>query len=57
VSLAASAEASIVQIDAALAALDRGEGGTCEVCGEAIPDERLDAVPGTGRCVRCAAGG
>jgi RNA polymerase-binding transcription factor DksA len=57
VSLAASAEASVARIDAALDALDRGDGGRCEVCGEPIPDERLDAVPGTLRCVRCAAGG
>jgi RNA polymerase-binding transcription factor DksA len=57
VSLAASAEASIGRIDAAIAAIDRGEGAVCEVCGDAIPDERLDAVPGTVRCVRCAAGG
>lgn len=25
----------------------------CEDCGELIPEQRLKAVPGTTRCVRC----
>lgn len=25
----------------------------CEDCGELIPDKRLQAVPGTTRCVKC----
>lgn len=35
----------------ALAKLDDGSYGTCEVCGEAIPDERLEAVPAARFCV------
>lgn len=26
----------------------------CSVCGEAIPQERLEALPDTGTCVRCS---
>lgn len=41
-------------IDAALARMDEGSYGTCVVCGETIPDERLEARPLSVRCVRCA---
>ena len=27
----------------------------CEICGKAIPAERLEALPETKRCVECAA--
>ena len=43
-------------VDAAVARLDRGTYGQCEICGEAIPPERLDALPATATCVNCAAG-
>ncbi len=26
----------------------------CEICGQAIPPERLEALPETRRCVECA---
>lgn len=35
----------------ALDKLDSGTYGTCEACGETIPDERLEAVPGARYCV------
>jgi DnaK suppressor protein len=35
----------------ALDKLDSGTYGTCEVCGEPIPDERLEALPGARYCV------
>lgn len=35
----------------ALEKLDSGTFGTCEVCGEPIPDERLEALPGARYCV------
>lgn len=55
-SLAAEARAQLTGLDAALAALDRGEDiGICVDCGVTIGAERLVAVPGTRRCVRCAA--
>ncbi len=44
--------------DEVLAALDRvdaGTFGTCEACGKAIPQERLEALPYARHCVRCAA--
>ena len=41
-------------IDAALRALDDGTYGICVGCGAPIGAERLDAVPGTELCVRCA---
>lgn len=47
-----------VRIDRARQALARIEDGTygkCVVCGEAIPRERLEAVPETPYCVRDAA--
>jgi DnaK suppressor protein len=43
------------EIDTALARLDAGTYGTCEVCGEAIAPARLEALPWTASCVRCAA--
>ncbi len=38
----------------ALAALDDGSYGRCEVCGSPIPAERLEARPGARTCVGCA---
>jgi hypothetical protein len=26
----------------------------CEICGKLIPKERLEALPGTKRCIECA---
>jgi RNA polymerase-binding transcription factor DksA len=47
-------EARIRQIDDAIARVDAGTYGTCIVCGKAIPDERLEAVPDTPYCVKDA---
>ncbi len=41
-------------IDAALARLKNGSYGTCAICGEKIPDARLDALPYVTTCVNCA---
>jgi RNA polymerase-binding protein DksA len=40
-------------IRAALARLDRGTYGICEVCGEPIDPERLAVLPETTRCILC----
>lgn len=40
-------------IDAALERLNKGEFGTCDDCGQRIPDKRLKAVPWAAYCVRC----
>jgi DnaK suppressor protein len=43
------------QISAALERIGAGVYGQCQECGKQIPDERLDAIPYTPHCVRCAA--
>jgi len=42
-------------IDHAMQRIENGNYGLCEVCGEEIPLERLQAVPYTTQCVRCRA--
>ncbi|MGA0714953.1 MAG: TraR/DksA family transcriptional regulator [Gemmobacter sp.] len=42
------------QIDAALARIEDGEYGFCARCGSAISAERLDLLPATPFCKRCA---
>jgi DnaK suppressor protein len=38
-------------VEQALAKLEAGEYGRCEVCGKEIPEERLEAVPWTTLCI------
>ncbi|MDQ3915753.1 MAG: TraR/DksA C4-type zinc finger protein [Actinomycetota bacterium] len=38
-------------IEHALAKLADGSYGKCEICGEAIPDERLEVLPGARYCL------
>ncbi len=47
----------ITEIDRAMAAMASGTYGRCVLCGEAIPSERLRALPAASSCVSCAAGG
>ena len=47
-------EERIRSIQDALARAKTGAYGICEVCGQPIQDERLDALPFTTRCVDCA---
>jgi len=49
-----AARIEIEQIRHAIARIDKGEYGTCELCGEAINPERLKAVPFTKMCIKCA---
>lgn len=49
------AEAHLGEIDAALARLADGAYGRCEVCGDDIPAERLEARPTARTCVAHAA--
>ena len=44
----------LLKFEHALARLARGEYGDCEVCGQAIPLARLDALPYVALCVDCA---
>lgn len=48
--------AGLAQIDAALARMDAGRYGRCEVCGDEIPEGRLEARPWTPYCIRHTAG-
>jgi DnaK suppressor protein len=42
------------EIESALARMKKGEYGTCDGCGVAIPKARLDALPWAHLCVHCA---
>ena len=45
---------SIEDIDRALAKLDDGTYGRCDVCGQEIGPTRMEALPAASRCVVCA---
>jgi len=49
-----SAEAKIQSIRMALERLDQGDYGLCEVCSQPIDPDRLEILPHTTLCVRCA---
>ncbi|MGH9040919.1 MAG: TraR/DksA C4-type zinc finger protein [Acidimicrobiia bacterium] len=51
-SLLEQLEAELGDLDRALRKLDDGTYGICEACGETIPAERLEAVPGARLCVK-----
>lgn len=42
------------QIEAAIEQIEDGSYGRCETCGIQIPKARLEAIPYTTQCVRCA---
>jgi RNA polymerase-binding protein DksA len=48
------AERVLDKIEAALARIDAGTFGVCEVCGGEIPQERLEAIPYTTLCIEDA---
>ena len=54
VSVVDSLNASLEQVEHALERLTAGTYGTCESCGGAIPQARLDARPESTNCVDCA---
>lgn len=51
--VAAVADASLRDVDAALARLDAGEYGSCTSCGDPIAPDRLEALPSTAFCLSC----
>lgn len=48
-------DAKLRDVKRALEKLDDGTYGVCDVCGESIAPERLEAIPWAVRCVRDAA--
>lgn len=48
---ARSVAASLAEVERALTKVAAGTYGRCDVCGEEIPAERLEARPTTARCV------
>ena len=53
-SLMANEEEVLEQIEAALVRIAEGTYGVCEECGSKIPKMRLNAIPYTAYCVKCA---
>jgi DnaK suppressor protein len=51
---ARSIAASLAEVERALEKVDAGTFGSCDVCGQAIPVERLEARPFTSKCVQHA---
>jgi DnaK suppressor protein len=52
-SLLGSERTVLDQIESALKRIDLGSFGTCEECGKALPEARLEAIPYAALCVRC----
>ncbi|HLH45963.1 MAG TPA: TraR/DksA C4-type zinc finger protein [Acidimicrobiales bacterium] len=55
--LSGQARQAIEEIDRALEKIDAGTYGTCERCGQPIPEARLEALPHAALCVSCKSGG
>lgn len=53
-SLGVAGQQKQAMIEAALARIDEGEYGYCMACGEKISEERLDVLPYTPKCKKCA---
>ncbi len=53
-SLMANEEEVLEQIEAALVRIEEGTYGVCEACEGKIPKMRLNALPFTAHCVKCA---
>ncbi len=50
-SISASLREQLDGVERALARLEDGSYGTCEVCGQSINDARLEAIPATSTCI------
>ncbi len=44
--------ALLTEVEAALKRIEDGTYGKCIVCGDAIPEKRLEAIPWASRCVK-----
>lgn len=47
---------TLAEVEKALEKLDAGTYGTCEQCGAAIGEARLEAMPSAPTCIDCASG-
>jgi DnaK suppressor protein len=45
-------QALLTEIEQALERLDKGTYGKCVVCGQPIPEKRLEAIPWAARCIK-----
>ena len=45
-------QALLTEVQQALERIDNGTYGTCVVCGQPIPEKRLEAIPWAARCVK-----
>ena len=52
--LAGELSETLREVEAALARVDDGSYGRCELCGGQISDARLEAMPAARRCIECA---
>ena len=49
-----SARTEIEMIKQAITRIDNGQYGICQVCGEPISKKRLEALPYSNLCIKCA---
>jgi len=52
-SLTDSEREQLLQLDESLKVLDKGEFGTCQMCGKVISKKRLEAIPWATNCIDC----
>ncbi|MBC7248468.1 MAG: TraR/DksA C4-type zinc finger protein [Actinobacteria bacterium] len=52
-SLSENVKDLLQRVNEALARIDEGTYGICEICGEKIPEERLEALPYANLCILC----
>lgn len=52
--LGGEARHTVQLIDNALQKIKNGSYGICDICGEDIPQPRLDAIPYATTCIKCA---
>jgi RNA polymerase-binding transcription factor DksA len=53
-SLGNAARAEIAMVKSAIASIDKGRYGLCQVCGKEIGKERLKVIPYSSLCIICA---
>ncbi|MDI1229924.1 TraR/DksA family transcriptional regulator [Methylobacter sp. G7] len=49
-----AARTEIEMVKQAIARIDKGQYGLCQVCGQPISKERLKAIPYSTLCIKCA---